>query len=250
MDLKMAGRVALVTGAGTGIGRGIALLLAEEGVELAVLARRGELLDALAAEISATGKSRPFVVIGDVADLRTASDAGAKVLSRFGRMDILVNNAGGSQPASINEPEGAWSRGFEVNFSALRRLSEVFLPTMRQNGYGRIINIGGTHEPVGINVTGSAKAAAQFWAKSFADEVARFGVTVNTIVPGRIRNERMLKQYPTEQALRAFGEGSPMGHIGEPEDVAALVALLASPRGRYITGDVIYVDGGQHRYAF
>lgn len=250
MDLGLRERVALVTGAGTGIGKGIAALFAAEGMRLAILGRRRHLLEALADEIGGAGAPRPLVLEADVADPGTAGRVRDEVLARLGRMDVLVNNAGGSQPAVIDEPDESWQRGFEVNFTALRRFSEAFLPAMRHNGYGRILNIGGTHEPVGINVTGAAKAAAQFWAKSLADEVARLGITVNTIVPGRVRNERMLRQYPTADALRKFGESSPMGHIGEPEDVAALAALLASPRGRYITGVVIYVDGGQHRYAF
>ncbi len=250
MDLDLKGRVALVTGAGSGIGRGIATLFAAEGVHLAILGRRRQLLEDLANEIAGTGAPRPLILAADVADLNVPAQAKEEVLAKFGRMDILINNAGGSQPAVINEPDESWRRGFDVNFTALRTLSEAFLPSMRLNGYGRIVNVGGTHEPVGINVTGAAKAAAQFWAKSLADEVARSGITVNTIVPGRVRNERMLKQYPTEEAMRKYAESSPMGHIGEPEDVAALAALLASPRGRYITGVVIYVDGGQHRYAF
>lgn len=250
MDLDLKGRVALITGAGTGIGRGIATLLAAEGAQLVILARRRNLLESLADEICRTGAPRPLVLLADVADPETPGRARDQVLAQHGRMDILVNNAGGSQPAAIDEPDASWRRGFDVNFTALRKLAEAFVPAMRQNGYGRIINIGGTHEPIGINVTGAAKAAAQFWAKSLADEVARSGITVNTIVPGRIRNERMLKQYSTEEALRKLGESSPMGHIGEPEDIAGLAALLASPRARYITGVVIYVDGGQHRYAF
>lgn len=250
MDLDLTGKVALVTGAGTGIGRGIARLFAAEGAQVVVLARRKHLLDATAADIEKSGGLKPLVLAADVADPDTPLKARDRILAEFGRMDILINNAGGSQPAVIGEPDESWERGFAINFTALRRLSEAFLPVMRDKGYGRIVNVGGTHEPIGINVTGAAKAASQFWAKSLADEVARAGITVNTIVPGRIRNERMLKQHPTEEDLRKLAEGSPMGYIGEPEDVAGLAALLASPRGRYITGVVIYVDGGQHRYAF
>ena len=250
MDLDLRGRVALVTGAGTGIGKGIARLLAAEGVQLVVLGRRLHLLDETASEIAAAGGAKPLVIAADVADPQTPDRVKAQVRAAFGRMDILVNNAGGSQPVQINAPDESWDAGFAVNFTALRKLAEAFIPAMRERGYGRIINVGGTHEPDSINVTGAAKAATQFWAKSLSDEVARWGITVNTIVPGWIKAEQILKRYSTAEAFKVFEDETRMGYLGEPEDVAPLAALLASPRGRYITGVVVYVDGGKHRYAF
>lgn len=252
MDLQLRDKTALVTGASAGIGRGIATTLAVEGVRLALLARRRPLLEELAHELLKLGAPQPALIVADLADASSYERIRDQVLRELGHCEILVNNAGGSQPAVIDEPEESWLRGMTINFTALRRLGALFLPSMRSRGYGRIINIGGTHEPIGINVTGSAKAAAQFWAKALSDEVAKDGITVNTVVPGGVRNQRMDQRYPTPAARQQYAleQKIPVGHTGEPEDIANLVAFLASPRARYLTGEVIYVDGGAHRYAY
>jgi 3-oxoacyl-[acyl-carrier protein] reductase len=133
----------------------------------------------------------------------------------------------------------------------VRRLTNQFIPTMRGQRWGRIINITGANEPPGINIASVAKAALHNWAKGLSRELAADGITVNCLPPGRINSEQILERlHPTEENRQAFiAANIPIGFFGEPEDMAHLIAFLASPLARYITGEVIHVDGGMHRFA-
>lgn len=251
MDLELDGRTALVTGASTGIGTGIARALAAEGVRLAITARRRELLDELATKIAAEGGMRPVVIVGDLTRQGDVERILAEATDALGQVDILVNNAGGSRPAPLDAGEDVWSEAFALNFTAARRMTHALLPGMRARKWGRVINISGSMEPRGLNPSGPAKAALHLWAKSLSREVAADGITINTIPPGRINSEQIEKRlHPTEESKRAFIAGHvPIGFFGDPLDIGYLAAFLASPRARYITGDVIPVDGGMHAYA-
>lgn len=251
MDLQLAGRTALVTGCSTGIGRGIAAVLAAEGVHVAITARRMALLDELAAQIVAAGGRKPLVLPGDITRKDVVERIAREAEAGLGRVDIVVNNAGGSRPTAVDAGDDAWDEAFAINFVAARRLTHALLPAMRARKWGRIINISGSMEPRGFNASTAAKGAMHVWAKGLSREVAADGVTINTIPPGRINSEQIaLRLHPTEESRRAFIAGNiPIGYFGEPEDIGNLVAFLASPRARYITGDVIPVDGGMHLYA-
>jgi len=242
MDFELKDRTCLVTGASAGIGAGIARLLAEQGVRVAATARRVDRIE----------RHRNVTPIG--ADITSADDLvrlARDATTALGQVDILVNCAGGSRPTTLDAGEVFWDEAFALNFTSARRLTTALLPGMRRRRWGRIVNISGTMEPRGLNAAVAAKAALHLWAKGLACEVAAEGVTVNTIQPGRINSEQILeKLHPTEESRRAFIERNiPIGYFGEPEDIAHLVAFLASPHARYITGTVIPVDGGMRHAA-
>jgi 3-oxoacyl-[acyl-carrier protein] reductase len=258
VDLGLDGRVAIVTGASQGIGRAITLLLAAEGADAVLVARRRPGLDAVAAEVAALGRSA-HVVETDV----TAHDAGATVvaaaLARFGRIDILVNNAGkGGPKAMLDLDDADWQASMELNFLSAVRLSLACVPHMRERGWGRIVNISsrvGREPDPYFAPYAAAKAALINFSKNLANAFSGDGVLTNCIVPGLIRSEAV------DEAARRSAEATgktvdevfaatlrkrpiPAGRLGEPDDVAGLVALLASDRGSWITGSCFTVDGG------
>lgn len=250
MNLEIAGKTALVTGASTGIGRGIALALAAEGVRLAIAARRRNLLDEVAAEIVAAGGARPVVIECDMLQPEAAAEIAGAVLAGLGSVDILINNAGGSRRFDLDTTEAQWEEALTLNFTRQRQLTHRLLRQMMARNWGRIINITGKSEPEGINGAFCAKAAMHSWAKGLSREVGKHGITVNSIPPGRIMSEQILRNYTPEYRQWQAENEIPVGSYGEPEDIAQLVCFLASPLARYITGTVIPVDGGLRRYQF
>jgi len=250
MDLQLAGRTALVTGASVGIGRGIALALAREGVRLAVMARRGDLLEMLAGEIVTVGGERPLLIVEDLMQEGAPERIAAAALAGLGAVDILVNNAGGSRPFKMDAGEAQWEEALTLNFTRQRQLAHRLLDRMIARKFGRIVNITGKSEPEGINGAFCAKAAVHSWAKGLSREVGKHGITVNCIPPGRIHSEQILRNYAPEYRQWQADHEIPVGRYGEPEDIASLVCFLASPLAGYITGTVIPVDGGLRRYQF
>jgi 3-oxoacyl-[acyl-carrier protein] reductase len=242
MDLSLDGRTALVTGASSGIGRGIALALAAEGVRLTLTARREDALRELATEMG----TDPIVVVADF----LAPDAPERIADAAGEVEILVNNAGGSRPFGKDASESQWEEALTLNFTRHRQLTTHLLPAMQRRGWGRVINITGKSEPEGVNGAFAAKAALHSWAKGLSREVGRDGITVNCIPPGRIMSDQIERNYDSGHRARHAAEEIPVGEYGRPEDIAALACFLASPLARYITGTVIPVDGGLRRYQF
>jgi 3-oxoacyl-[acyl-carrier protein] reductase len=240
MDLSLEGRTALVTGASSGIGRGIALALAREGARVTITARREDALRELAGEIGAE------VIVADF----LAPDAPERIAGAAGEVEILVNNAGGSRPFGKDASEQQWEEALTLNFTRHRQLTTRLLPAMQRRGWGRVINITGKSEPEGVNGAFAAKAALHSWAKGLSREVGGDGITVNCIPPGRIMSDQIERNYDPEHRARHAAEEIPVGEYGRPEDIAALACFLASPLARYITGTVIPVDGGLRRYQF
>ena len=251
MDLQLSGKTALVTGASRGIGRAIALGLAREGVMVAIAARRVGLLEELAQEIETGGSPTPTVLEADLYQDGTPERLGQAAQAALGRVDILINAAGGSRPLPFEAGAEAWAEGMLLNFSRLRELTHAVVPGMIQQRFGRIVNVTGSSEPRGINAANSAKAAVHAWAKGLSREVAPHGITINSIQPGRILSEQILRMHPTEDNRREFSEREiPLGRFGEPSELAVLAVFLASPLAGYITGTVIPVDGGMSKFAF
>ena len=246
MELAIRGKNALVTGASMGIGRGIAVALSREGVRLAVVARRRNLLEALQKELG-----QPLVIIEqDFLQPEAPEKIAAAALEGLGSVDILVNNAGGSRRFTLEASEAQWEEALTLNFTRQRQLTHRLLTQMMARRWGRIVNITGKSEPEGLNGAFAAKAAMHSWAKGLSREVGKHGITINCVPPGRIISEQILRNYPPEFRKRESEHDIPVGEYGQPEDIANLVCFLASPLARYITGAVIPVDGGLRRYQF
>ena len=246
MDLGIRGKTALVTGASMGIGRGIATALAREGVRLAVVARRRNLLEELATELG----QKLVVIECDLMQEGSVEKIAKAALEGLGSVEILINNAGGSRKFTLDSGEEQWEEALTLNFTRQRQLAHQLLPQMMANKWGRIVNITGKSEPEGLNGAFAAKAAMHAWAKGLSREVGKHGITVNSIPPGRIMSEQILRNYPPEYRKKQSEEEIPVGEYGQPADIANLVCFLVSPLARYITGAVIPVDGGLRRYQF
>jgi 3-oxoacyl-[acyl-carrier protein] reductase len=258
MDLGLAGRVAIVTGGSQGIGREIALTLAGEGVDVVLCARRREPLEATAADIEALG-TRAVPVQADVATPDGAASVVASANEQLGHVDILVNNAGKGSPKPLLElTDDDWRASIELNLMSAVRMSLACVPQMRERGWGRIVNISSrvAREPDAYFAPyAAAKAALVNFSKSLANAFSGDGVLTNCIVPGLIKGEGV--QQAAEDSAEATGKTLeevyeatlrkrpiPAGRIGEPADVAGLVALLVSERASWITGSCFTVDGG------
>ena len=257
MDLALQGKAAIVGGASQGIGLAIARLLAAEGADVAMVARRREPLDAAVASVAAQGGGRAVAI---AADIRKADDCQRIVASargELGRLDILVNNDG-APPLGLIETfdDAAWSKAVEQNLMSVVRLTRHAVPHLRAAGGGSITNITALSvlQPMprfGLSV--ATWAGVLGYAKTLSLEVASDRITVNTICPGRIATGRLDKvfgagdgQAPIDQAALAdMAKQIPLGRIGAPDEIAGLVAFLASPWGAYITGSTFHVDGGR-----
>jgi 3-oxoacyl-[acyl-carrier protein] reductase len=246
VDLGIAGKTALVTGASMGIGRGIAVALAREGVKLAVVARRRNLLEELQSEL----KTRLVIIEQDFLQEGAPQKIADAALKGLGSVEILINNAGGNRRFTLESNDAQWDEALTLNFTRQRQLAHTLLPQMISRKWGRIVNITGKSEPEGLNGAFAAKAAVHSWAKGLSRELGRHGITVNSIPPGRIDSEQIRRNYSPERRAKEEREDIPLGEYGKPEDVANLVCFLASPRARYITGTVVPVDGGMRRYQF
>ena len=251
MDMQLKDRTALVTGASVGIGRGIALALAAEGVRLAITARRVEKLEALAAEIVAAGGAQPVLIVQDLYAEDAARCLADAAVAGLGHVDILVNNAGGSRSfKDLHVSEAQWQEAITLNFHRPRQVADALIDQMIARNWGRIINITGKSEPEHTNGAFCAKAGLHSWAKGLSRMVGKHGITVNCIPPGRIHSEQIFRNYTPEYRQWQCDNEIPVGRYGEPEDLANLVTFLASPRASYITGAVIPVDGGLRKYQF
>jgi 3-oxoacyl-[acyl-carrier protein] reductase len=255
MDLKIRGRVALVTGASAGIGAASALALAAEGARVAVAARRTALLDALVADAQAAGAPEAAAFAVDLADEASVAALLGAVHARFGAVDILVANGGGPRAGVYRDMELAdWDAAYRTTLRAMLQLVNGVLPSMTQRGWGRIVALTSTavKQPIPtIALSNAFRGALTAALKTLAGEVAPLGITVNTIATGRILTDRLRSTYPDEAAIEeAARREVPMKRVGTPEELAAAVAFLCGEGASYITGQTIAVDGGLIRSLF
>lgn len=257
MDLGLRGRVALVGGSSRGLGYAVALELAREGCDVVICGRDGASVDEARGRIEAETGAR---VVGVAANLSDAAGVDAVVQAArdaFGDVDVLVTNTGGppAGPFESHSPE-TWRAAVAQNLESVLNLSRAVLPSMKQRGWGRIVNITSiaVKQPVdGLILSNSVRAAVTGFARTLANEVAAAGITVNSVLPGYTRTERLvhLAEHNAAQgggdvagAYAKWEREIPMARLGEPDELAALVAFLASSRAAYITGQSIAVDGG------
>ena len=257
MDLGLKGVVALVTASSEGIGRAIALGLAREGATLTICARRPEVLQSTASEISEATGAEILALPCDVTEIEAPENLVSRTIDLFGRLDVLVTNAGGPPHGEFEaHDDQAWQTAFEANLLSVVRLVRVALPHLKASGRGRIINMSSTSvkQPIdGLILSNSIRAGVIGLAKTLANELAPFGITVNNIAPGRIETERVRDLdraraaalgITEEEARKAMIAQVPLGRYGTPEEVANLAVFLASNKASYITGTTIQVDGG------
>ncbi len=243
----LTGHVAVVIGGTTGIGRAMALGLAEAGASVVASSRRQEQVDEAASEIESRG-AKTLRIASDVCDRSSLEALCDQVLLHFGKVDILVNCAGMTQRApTLDFPETDWDTIIETNLKGTLRGCQIFGKSMLKLGYGRIINIGsmttfrGFYE---VAAYGASKAAVGSLTKSLAVEWSRYGVTVNAIAPGVFRTDINTHLLDGTERGREFLTRTPMGRFGDVQELVSSAVFLASPSASFITGEILAVDGG------
>ncbi len=257
MDLGIRGRVALVCGASSGLGKAVARALAMEGARVAVCARTAEKLEKAAEELRRETKGEVAAFGADVSVPAEVKTLVSRVAAHFGKLEILVCNAGGPPFGHfLDQPEDAWQKALELNLLSTVHLCRAAVPHMKKAGWGRIINITSfaakqPHE--GLILSNTSRAGVLGFAKSLANELASSNILVNTVCPGAFETERHIaltekralqEGISVEEANRRRAREIPLGRFGRPAEFGDLVAFLASERAAYITGTAIQIDGG------
>jgi NAD(P)-dependent dehydrogenase (short-subunit alcohol dehydrogenase family) len=244
---EMTGRVALVTGAGQGMGRAVAEMLAERGAKVAINDVNPEAAAAVVSDLRARG-AESIAVPGDVTDGAAVREMVAAPVAEWGGLHILINNAGVLRPTKVADiPEAEWDWVIAVNLKGTFLCSQAALPAMRAAGWGRIVNFSSTAGKNVSTVGGAhytaAKAGILGFTRHLAKEVAADGITVNAVCPGLIDTE-MVRATIDDARVEAYARGFPIPRLGRPEEVADLVVFLASDRAGYITGASLDINGG------
>ena len=257
MDLGLRGKIALVTAASRGLGRAIADALGAEGASLVICARGTDALEEAGAAIVQRTGAEVEMVGADVSTAEGIARAWQHARDRFGRVDVLVTNAGGPPSGPFESHEwDVWQQAVELTLRSAVELTRLVLPGMKERRWGRILNVTSiaVKQPVdGLMLSNSIRAAVTGFGRTLANEVARYGITVNNILPGYTRTERVeqlnaataaREGVTVEDVSRRIEAQIPMRRLGEPNEFAALAAFLASEQAAYITGQSIAVDGG------
>ena len=243
MDLGIDGKVALVTGASSGLGLGIAAALAGEGVKVAISSRTEERINAAAEQIGATAFVHDNNATGDVPKLVEAVEAA------LGPIDILITNTGGPPPVQpLEAPEAQWETGYRELVLAPMALVRATVPGMRERGFGRVVSVAasGVREPVPALILSNAHRISLLAAfKMLAREVAADGVTLNSVLPGLIGTDRLLTLFGSRENAEGMAQAQiPAKRLGTVEEVASVAAFLCSARASYVTGTAVLIDGG------
>ncbi|HEV8190296.1 MAG TPA: SDR family oxidoreductase [Ktedonobacterales bacterium] len=259
MDLGLKGRVALVTAASRGLGLASAKALAAEGASVVICARGPQQLEAARSEVQgmAASGARVEAIALDVATAEAPKQLVGIARERFSRLDVLVNNASGPPPGGFERVGDAeWERAFQLTLMSVVRLVREALPLLCASGQGRIVNLVSTSvkQPIdNLLLSNALRSAVVGLAKTLSRELGGSAITVNNILPGIILTDRQRelrgaeaarRGISVEQAIAEAGRGVPLGRLGQPEEVGALVTFLASAPAAYITGTSIQVDGG------
>ena len=260
IDLKLTGKVAIVTGGSKGLGAETARLLAADGAKVVLVSRSREGLDKFAAELATAHKAEVMTIPADLSLQGAAEPVVEAVLKRFGRIDILVNSAGAAQGGVFWDiPEKVWEDGFALKFFGTVRMMRAVLPAMIKQKYGRIVSVVGDtgKQPNPRLLPGaSANAALLAITKGLADEAGPHGIAVNAVNPGPTRTDRMTTLFanlakstnkPLADIEAGFMKDAALGTIGDPADVARVIVFLASDAAANITGTSILSDGGRSR---
>lgn len=259
MDLGLRGKVAIVLGASQGMGRASACALGLEGCDLAIAARKVDLLGETAVALAKECSVRVFHQGCDVTRDADRESFLAESLHRYGRIDILVNNCGGPKPATLKDAPTAkdWQDAFERSLLQVVKWTQAVVPFMK--GWGRIVNIVSTSvkQPIdGLLLSNSVRPGVIGFSKSAARELAPLGITINSLLPGSIRTDRTVELaelrsskegLPVDRVLEEKAREIPAGRLGEPDEIGATVAFLCSRQAAYVTGATLTVDGGLTR---
>ncbi|HET9528803.1 MAG TPA: SDR family NAD(P)-dependent oxidoreductase [Blastocatellia bacterium] len=245
---SLEGKVSIVTGASRGLGRAIAIALAEAGSDVAAVARSEGAIEETAEAIRGRGR-RALALPCDVHDFKSVASAVDRVVDEFGRIDVLVNNAGGGDMKPIIEmTEEQWLRIVDLNVNSIFRMCKAAGPHMIKQRKGRVINMSSMYGLIGEkNVTAycAAKGAIIQLTRALALEWAEHNITVNALAPGYIYTERTSRVFDNPDLSPAFIRNVPLGRIGTPEELGPLVVYMASDVSEFMTGSVIVIDGGQ-----
>lgn len=260
MDLELRGKVALVAAASRGLGRAVAAGLAAEGARVALCARHAAPLEEAAARIAAETGAEVLPVVADVSRAADCARFVDTAVARWGGVDILVNNSGGPPPGTFADADDSvWAAAIETTLMNVVRLTRLVVPHMKARGGGRIVNIESVSvkQPIsGLLLSNSVRAAVIGLAKTLADELAPDNILVNNVCPGAHETDRLRELAAVrarqsggtpEDALRSIAMSIPLGRLGRPEELAAVVVFLCSARASYVTGATIVVDGGAYR---